>query len=82
MIDDDLCAATYPGPADRGQLCDRRAGHDDHHRALTEIAGRYRRHHVWTQDGQVLPDLETTKDFPAATGTGEQTSPSKGDQVT
>lgn len=84
--DFDLCTARYPGgdtnPFDFGSLCNLSAGHPDNHRALAEVAGDFRRHIVWTVDGEVLPDEKTTRDHPRDDAAGEQTPPIEGDQMT
>jgi hypothetical protein len=82
FLDDDLCTATYPGTArDPRQLCDQPVGHEGNHQALAEVAYNYRRHIVWTVDGEILPDIKTTRSgLPRAAG--EQTPPTDGDQVT
>jgi hypothetical protein len=78
LPDDQLCFATYPGLGpDFGTLCNEVGGHDGNHWALTVVAGGYRRYAVWTPDGQVLPDEETS--LAPAQG---QTPPTEGDQVT
>lgn len=84
--DSDLCTATYPGgdtnPYDFGALCDLAADHPGNHRALAEVAGAYRRHIVWTVDGNVLPDEQSIRDHPRSNAAGEQTPPTEGDQMT
>lgn len=78
LSDDDLCSATYPGRGpDFGMLCNELVEHDGTHRALAEIAFNYRRHIVWTQAGDLLPNQETS----LADAQG-QTPPTEGDQVT
>ena len=86
-LDDNLlCTARYPGgdtnPYDFGSLCNLKNGHAGDHRALAEVAGAHRRYIAWTADGRVLPDEKTIRDHPHADAAGQQTSPSKGDQVT
>lgn len=76
--DDGLCTANYPRTGPHfGSLCNEEVGHDGNHRALAVVAMNYRRYVLWTPSGDVLPDEETSR-APAQ----EQTSPSKGDQVT
>jgi hypothetical protein len=79
LPDNELCSATYPAPGpDFGSLCNEVDEHEGNHWALAVVAGGYRRYVVWTPAGDVLPDEETS----LAPAQGQQTSPSKGDQVT
>ncbi|MFI6653260.1 hypothetical protein ACIBI8_37430 [Streptomyces sp. NPDC050529] len=85
-----LCTSKYPGgdananPYDFGSLCKLKNGHAGDHRALAEVTEAHRRYIVWTADGRVLPDEyeKTIRDHPHVDAAGQQTSPSKGDQVT
>lgn len=79
LPDSELCSAAYPvlGP-DFGSLCNEVHEHEGNHWALAVVAGGYRRYVAWTAAGEVLPDEETS----LAPAQGQQTSPSKEDQVT
>jgi len=78
LPDSELCSFAYPAPgADFGSLCNEADRHQGNHRALAVVAGTYRRYVVWTQDGTVLPDEETSPAEPQGHAT-----PSEGERVT
>lgn len=76
--DEELCTATYPGRGtDFGLLCNEPLEHSTDHRALAEVAAGYRRHVVWSLDGTVMPDIETS-----ASNRTQRELPQEGDCLT
>lgn len=81
------CTSRYPGgtnPYDFGSLCNLKNGHAGNHRALAAVTEAHRRYVVWTADGRAVPDEyeKTIRDHPHVDAAGQQTEPSKGNQVT